>query len=357
MYAGLKPRLFISPKGNIRRFACQEQYALLEIVRALVTGATGFVGHHLAALLVARGYTVRVLLRPQSEHKIAEELSVEPVFGGLADRPSLISAVAGCDLVFHCAGLVKAAHPEDFFAVNHEGTQHLLEAVLASRQKLSRFVYVSSVAAGGPSLNGQPLDETVPVAPVSPYGRSKLAGERAVLGLKEKIPVTIIRPPAVFGPRDKQMLFFFQMVKRGWIPRFSRDDRRLSLIYVGNLVQGIIQAAESPRAVGEVFFLADGRTYVTSEVVHVIAAALRVKVKQVYVPGPVLYTLAAAAELWGNITGRPPLLWRGRARDLSRYLWIVNIEKARRAFGYAPDVPLEESVRETCAWYQRAGWL
>lgn len=329
-------------------------------MRALVTGATGFLGYHICAALKKCGYDVAGLVRHTSNYSGLKELQIELRYGSLDDPASLLTALKNCDYIFHSAGLIKATHPDQFFRANHLGTRNLLKAALAlinQGQKIQRFIYLSSLAASGPSRDGHPMDEQTPSAPITAYGHSKLAGEQETLKFRDLIPVTVIRPPAIFGPRDRQFWYFFRMVKRGFVPKFTKQSVLLSLAYVKNLVAGILLAAENPRAIGEIFFLADARPYTTSEVIEAMAQALQVQVKEIYIPRPVLYSLAFTLETLSKISGIPTRLNRDRVRDLTRNCWVVSIEKARQTLGYQPLIALEESISETARWYKQAGWL
>src|SRR5205814_10638361 len=171
------------------------------LMRVLLTGGSGFVGSYVAEQLTGLGHTVRALVRPQSDSKLLKTLkNIEFAPGAVEDRRSLDAAVTGVDAIVHVAGLVKARRPEEFFAVNAEGTRNLVAAAEAHAPGLRRFVYVSSLSAVGPSPDGKPVPDDAPPRPVTQYGRSKLAGEQAVLAAKDRLPVTVIRPPLISGP-------------------------------------------------------------------------------------------------------------------------------------------------------------
>ena len=211
-------------------------------MRVLVTGASGFVGSTLCDELTKQGHEVAVLMRKTSSKAHLSHAKVIPVFGDLRDAASLADAVAGAEIIFHVAGVVSAKNREEFFDSNATGTKNL---GLAARGSTSfrRFVYVSSLAAGGPGENRVESDEPTPI---SYYGESKLAGEQILRELK--IPSVVIRPPAVYGPRDKGVLTFFQLVNRGILPVLGLDKknpRRYSFVHVDDLVQGILAAAFS----------------------------------------------------------------------------------------------------------------
>src|SRR5438105_10238363 len=187
------PDLFRTPAAT---------WVIRAAMRVLLTGGSGFLGSFVAEQLAAEGHVVRALVRPRSERKVLDKLPrVELAPGAIEDRASLGAAVDGVDAVVHVAGIVKARRPAEFFEVNTQGTRNLLEA--AMRRPVPRFVYVSSLAAVGPSADGTPVPDDVEPRPVTHYGRSKLEAERAVLAAKDRLHVTVVRPPLIYGPRDR----------------------------------------------------------------------------------------------------------------------------------------------------------
>jgi nucleoside-diphosphate-sugar epimerase len=187
-------------------------------MRALVTGGQGFVGSHLCERLVAQGHCVRVLARPSSDLRHLSGIEVEVVRADVTEPAGLPSAVAGCDVVFHVAGALKGLRERDFFRVNADGTRNLVGAAVVAEPRLARFVYVSSLAAAGPSPGGStPRTEEMPPEPLTWYGRSKLAGERAVRAVAG-LNWTIVRPAIVFGPREHDLLRYFRLARRGCLP-------------------------------------------------------------------------------------------------------------------------------------------
>src|SRR5207248_3276260 len=189
------------------------------------------------------GHTVRALVRPRSDKRALEKLPrVEFAPGAIEDPASLGPALDGVDAVVHVAGIVKARKPADFFAVNTQGTRNLLDAAVA-RGGLRRFVYVSSLAAVGPSADGTPVPDDAEPRPVTHYGRSKLEAERAVLAAADKLPVTVIRPPMIYGPRDRETLAFFTSIRNGLLPMTGDGMNTLSVIYVEDCASAVVRAA------------------------------------------------------------------------------------------------------------------
>jgi nucleoside-diphosphate-sugar epimerase len=241
-------------------------------MRAIVTGATGFIGGHLVEALTRGGFEVTCLTRGASNLRYLEGLNVSLLRGDCTD-PESLSGVKDFDYAFHLAGLTKAPSDEEAFRVNEKGTENIVAAVMRQNPGLKRFVYVSSLAAAGPCCKDGPLIEDCEPQPVSVYGRTKLGGEKIVLEQKGKMPFTIIRPPAVYGPRDKDMLVIFKMVKLGLIPYWGKSY--YSFLYVDDLVHGIILSALKDEGKDEIFFMSDGGIYSSDDLIAAISQALQ----------------------------------------------------------------------------------
>src|SRR5262245_6007421 len=208
--------------------------------RVLVTGASGFVGSHVAENLASVGWRVRCLLRPTSSRRWLTRADYEFALGDVNDLHGIPEALEGMDAVVHAAGLTNALHPDEYFQVNAEGTLRLWMA--AEQAKVKRFVLISSIAAAGPGRGGEPQDETARPHPVSAYGKSKLAAEKAVLTTGGPVEPIVVRPPTVYGPHDDDILIMALLAKRGWFPLVGA--RRLSLVHALDLAEGIRLALE-----------------------------------------------------------------------------------------------------------------
>jgi dihydroflavonol-4-reductase len=324
---------------------------------ALATGANGFVGSHLTEALLAQGYRVRCMVRRTSDLRFVRDLPVELVYADLEDAAGLRQACQGADVVCHCAALTRALSEERFYRANTHGTILLARTCMEVCGDLRRFVFVSSQTAAGPSeTEDDYVNESAVPRPITWYAKSKWAAERALLALGDQLPLTIIRPAAVFGPRDQDFLTYFSLVRRGLRLKLGRRERRISFIYVHDLVDLILLAIESDRAVGQTYFGCGGNSSYT-ELADLIAKALERRTIGITLPEAVLTPMSVWARVQGRLTQRPPLLNDQRVIDMRQRYWLCSGEKARRELGYVARRDMESAVRETAAWYLREGWI
>jgi nucleoside-diphosphate-sugar epimerase len=321
-------------------------------MKALVTGATGFIGSHLVEELIKKGFEVSCLVRRTSNLKWIEAFDVDVLYGDCEDEVSLRQIPSDTDIVFHLAGVTKARKDEDFFCVNGKGTENLLRAVSSQAPGLKRFVYLSSLAAVGPSRNGIPVNETSETNPVSSYGKSKLAGENAVAKYRHSVPATIIRPPAVYGPRDKDFYILFKMLKKGFYPYWGKCY--YSLLYVDDLVRGLMLASEEEEAEGEVYFLSDGRVYSNEELTGEIACVLGTRITKVRIPKPFMMFLARANE---RLSRDVSVISGDRLNDIKYSNWTCDSSKAGKDLKFIPKVTIKEGIKWTADWYRIHQWL
>jgi len=325
--------------------------------RILLTGATGFVGSHAAEAFVRAGYTVRALVRsPERAATLKSIPGIELVYGTLADDDALGSACDGVRTVVHLAALTHARTEAEFAAVNVEGTARLLRAALGTAPAPQRFIYLSSLAAVGPAIDGRGVRPDDPPRPLTAYGRSKLAGERVVQEASDRMEVVILRAPAVYGPRDTDLYHFFRLASRGVLPVPTGPVRPLQMVHVQDLARGLVHATQAERASG-IYHIAEARSYAWEEVGRLVGAAVDKRTRALPIPATLIRVLAGISEVGAGLLGKSVIFNRDKARELLAPGWLCETESARADLGYEAGIPLAEGLRTTAQWYREHGWL
>ena len=325
--------------------------------KALITGANGFVGSHLTEYLLQEGYGVRCLVRKTGNLRWLQGLEVEYAFGDVRDKDSLKGAIQGCDYVFHIAGVTRGDNAELYFQANTLGTKNLLEVCLNENPNLKRLVYISSQAAAGPNPDSKPLDEKAICHPITPYGQSKLEAEKIVLQHKDEIPITILRPPAVYGPRDDELFLAFKVINYKIKPQIGWKDGFVSICYIQDLVEAILLSAENPKSIGEIYFVADDVIYSWKEATDIIAKSLERKAITIRFPKTLVFVFAYTVELIAKILGKSTIMSRYKAKELCQRYWVCDVSKAKTDLGFAPKIKLEQGSKKTVEWYKNNKWL
>jgi nucleoside-diphosphate-sugar epimerase len=314
-----------------------------------LTGATGFLGGHLAEAFVAQGWDVRAIVRrgsgkalPAGVSRIEADLTAD----------DLSRACVGTDVVVHNAAVIRAPSQAAFDAVNVGGTG---AAAAAARQSGARLLLISSQAAGGEGTPESPRHESDPPQPVNAYGRSKLAAEQ-ILRTAENLRWTILRPCAVFGPRDRGFLPLFRMARRGLFFVPSHEETFFTLIHVNDLVRAVVLAVESERAVGETMFVGHPSPRTGTDLLRAIAAAEGRRFTPLRIPRALFSGAAALGDLAWKI-GVKPLVDSGRLRELHAAGFVCSVDRIQQVLGFEAEIPIEEGIARTSRWYREQGWI
>lgn len=334
-------------------------------MRAFVTGGTGFVGSHLVEALLHRGDEVVCLVRdPRKAASLFLHRQPDTVLGDLTDERALRQACEGAEVVFHLAGLTAARDREEFFRINEEGTRRVLETSAQAAPALQRFVYVSSLSAAGPTSQGHLLTESAPPKPISNYGASKLAAEEAIR--RGRLPWNVVRPPAVYGPRDAEMARAFKLARWGLAPVFGDGSQELSLIHVSDLIAALLAVVDSAPA-GATYFAAHPEIVAQHDLQRAIhAAVLRARGatagglrRAIVVPLPRLFARGAlhVTGAAARLLGRPTILSPDKGPEFFAEAWTCSPAALERDTGWRAEIPIAVGLEQTARWYHEHHWL
>lgn len=333
------------------------------MARILITGASGFIGTHIARAAVAAGEDTVCLVRPGSDRRELDTLGVRYASGDITDAASLDAAVREVDIVIHAAAMLKAPWRPAFASANIGGTG-ALAAACAAQRKPPVLVVVSSLAAAGPAPTAAPRDETQAATPISIYGRVKRDAEAAAAAHASAVPITLVRPPMVFGDGDRSALTLFRNARAGWHPLPGRSNHRLSMIHAADLADLLLRAAHNgerlpaegvaPRHPGQgLYYASADETPTMTELGTLIAEAqARPAPRVVRIPLALLWLVAGIGELKGRYTDTPQLMNLDKARELMAGPWLCSAQKARDTLGFSPP-PLSLRLQQTAEWYRQ----
>jgi nucleoside-diphosphate-sugar epimerase len=322
-------------------------------MKSLVTGATGFVGSHLTEALRRRGDEVTVLARSARKAEALRPLGVRIIAGDLDDKAALAKAVDGQDVVYHVAGVVAALNEGAFMRANYDGTRHMVDAAVAAGGP--RFVHVSSMAAGGPSPRGKPLQGDEAPNPVTAYGRSKLAAEEAVKA--STLPWTIVRPPMVYGPRDHEVLKVFRIARFGIAPVFGDGNQELSAVHGADLAEALIAAGRSPSTLRTIYYGSHPDVFTSVRFVRSVAGAMGRPVAVVKVPLTVGRGILHVTETAARLARQATILTTDKANEFFQPAWTGDPAPLTRDSGWRAERDLATGLADTWHWYRSAGWI
>jgi nucleoside-diphosphate-sugar epimerase len=323
----------------------------------LLTGGNGFIGSHVAEALLAGGYRVRCLLRPRSFPQWIETLPLDIKHADYGDKAALCKVLEGCQAILHFGGATKAPDYEGYLRANVWTTKSLLEAAREAVPDLKLFLLCSSQAALGPSPSLDPLSEDAPPQPITSYGQSKLAAEKLCREYEGRFPIAILRPPAVYGPRDRDIYIFFKLIRWWLSPSIGGQDRYFSLVHGRDVAQITRLILDQFKGECRIYHVTDGVIHRWSDVADAIAAALNRRPLKIRVPLSLAGAIGRVASRWSTLAGRVATLNREKLNDLLQKYWLISSRRAEAELGYAPKYDLESGMEMTARWYEEKGWL
>ena len=327
-------------------------------MKVLLTGASGFVGSHILDLLVAQNIPTAILLRSTSRHRFIEAHlpRVDVRVGSVSEPASLPAALAGITHVIHCAGCTKAIGSSEYYRINRDGARNLIEAVNRYQSEIRQFILISSLAASHPACDDAPAREDDEPAPVTEYWRSKLAGER-VLQEHAQVPYTILRPAAVYGPRDGDFLLMFKAARARWVPSFGGGRQQLSLVYVEDVAQAVLACLKGPAPENRLYNVAHAEVLTAHALTAEIGRQLGINTIQFPLPTPLLWPVCLVGEAITRISGRPSIVNLQKYPELAAPGWVCDNRRLYDALHYEPATGLQEGLAKTLSWYRQQGWL
>jgi dihydroflavonol-4-reductase len=329
----------------------------IDLAKVFITGATGFIGSHLADKLIAKNHQIKCLVRKNSNTRWLKDKPVEFVNGSLWDEKLLEKALADVDYVYHVGGITFGKKKEDYYKGNVEATANLIKVAHAVNPNLKKFIYVSSQTAVGPSYGEKPIDENTEYHPITTYGRSKMEGEKVVKQYFDKMKCTITRAPAVYGPRDYAILEYFKTMSRGLQPLIGFGNKKVSLIQSSDLVDGMILAGESEKAESNIYFITSERPYSWKEVGDLTSKFMGRKHITIKIPHFLVYIVGANAQFFSLFSSKPAILNLEKCRDLTQAYWTCSGEKAKDELGFTETLGLANGLKDTIDWYRKEGWI
>ena len=333
--------------------------------KVLITGASGFIGHHLVQTALLKGYEVHAAVRPSSDIKSLKEMSSNApsslvfVYPDFSSKESLIPMLeAGqCSYVIHAAGATKAKNTETYNLINADYTLRLAQAAITADVPLKRFVFMSSLAALGPvDYNHNPITEMSEPKPVTSYGKSKLLAEKYLADLKE-LPLTIIRPTVVFGPREKDLFVLFETLNKGLDLYIGKKPQHLSFVYVKDLVDATMASLLETGKEKRIYNISDGQQYDRYALANFFRELSGKSSYRFYLPVKLINVVASFLEAGSVFLKNAPVLNKEKIKEITAANWNCSIDAARLKLNYNPQYSLKTGLSETLDWYKQNKWL
>jgi len=324
--------------------------------KLLITGGSGFVAYHIIAEALNKGFDVSVSTRPSSITAHLKAFDINYISINFADTTAIKKQLeAGqYNYIIHAAGITKANNQEEYNLVNAAYTANFAQAASVANIPLKKFVFVSSLAAVGPSVDSGMIDENNQFLPVTEYGKSKMLAEQ-MLESVEKLPLIIIRPTAVYGPREKDILIILKTISRGLEPYIGNKPQMLSFIYVKDLAKLMMEALTAP-VTGKAYNISDGRVYDRFALAAITKKIIGRKTFRVHLPISIVKMMARILEATSSFNGKTPAFNRQKINELTAS-WACSIEAAKKDLNFSPSYNLETGLKETLDWYKMYKWI
>ena len=329
--------------------------------KVLVTGASGFVGSHLVESASALGWEVHAIVRSSSNVKAIEPYVSKFVYANMSnvDELKLLFEQTAYDYVIHAAAMTKAKYEAEMIKVNVGYTENLMEAAFASPNPIERFVYVSSLAAIGPIpyATQEGIHEDSPYNPLTVYGRSKRASELRVREKFSDKPISVFRPTAVYGPREKDLFILFDTLNKGFDPYIGSKPQKLSFVYVRDLVDVLLKGCTVSQGDLEFYNISDGEVYSRYTMADIFKEVFNKKALRLHLPHSLVSIFASISQLLYKFSNNTPVIYPERLLELTAENWCCDISKAKRMLGFDPKYNLNRGLKEALLWYKTNNWL
>lgn len=326
--------------------------------RVLITGASGFVGYHLITAAINSGLEVFAAVRPSSNIKHLQEFNIQYTYLEFSDVNLLKKELEEKQYTYiiHASGITRAKTEEEYNTVNAVYSKNLAQAAVAADINLEKFIFVSSLAALGPlkDLSGV-IQDNSPAHPVTSYGASKLLAEQYLAEIKD-LPLIVIRPTAVYGPREKDIFILLQTINKGLEPHIGNFKQQISFIYVKDLADIIIEALFS-NVTNKQYNVSDGGVYDRYALAEGVKKALHKRTWKFHLPVSAVAALASFMERIYKNSAEAPTLNKEKMNELTAVNWACSIERLKNELGFHPGYNLESGLVETVNWYKDNKWL
>jgi len=324
-------------------------------MKVLLTGANGFVGSHIVEELLLNNYEVVCVVRKNSDLKWISNQNLIIKYGELYDKVFMKEAVASSDVVIHCAGAVRAFDWSVYKKINVDITKNIIDSILESNQALKKFIFISSQAAMGPAPEGRARLVSDSESPVSDYGKSKLLAEKEVKKLEGKIPYTILRPAAVYGPRDKDIFTFFSLVNKHLAPK-TLQKHIIQLVFVKDIAKIIVKSINTPISDNKIYYLSDGKEYSWKDVADTIAVSNGIKTVTLPLFDFIFKIAGNICEITGAMTKKPQVLNQQKITEMLQKAWVCDNSQTVKDLDFTFE-NLENGSKITYNWYLRNKWF